>query len=573
MATHVGFLKDGQARPRRGARDAQGAFPAAEVRERGDGGAHGVRPGARGVRRRAREGARLGRGGDRLELRRRVLRALLRRSRASWTRSPRPSPSRRSSSRSRARPRPGGTHESLRRRLRAGGRRAPARLPRRARGGLHAARSAPSRTGGRSRTRARAGSSWRSSRPRRLASRSRSSSGAPSSPARRRRSGSRSSSPARSLPPRSGAASSSPSSSSCSLRGLILAPALLTGSVRTLAEHAGRQRASRSAPGLALPGRASVVLILGAHAAVTVARLRSPWVALDLLLAPALVLLAVAPPAFPGPQLRRLRIRRGPAAAGSSRSPRHPVLGLLVATFVQVAEGRTGRPPRARRLLGRVLRHRRRGRRPRSADTPGGARRRRPRISCRSSGASRRRRGGPGSSPAGGSTSGAGAGSFLFDTAGGRSLRLHGLRHGLLAGRHARRVGRAAFRILRKERQRDRTSSSPTSRRAAPSRTGLEAAGWVPMALSPSGRRLAIRDGRTLSRLRRLRPGEPEAARRLSPRGGQPRLRVRRRGDDPALPAVLQPREPQATSPRRASKSPSSPCLRRNPSSPAASTA
>ncbi len=55
----------------------------------------------------------------------------------------------------------------------------------------------------------------------------------------------------------------------------------------------------------------AVVLVLGSHAVVTVARLRSPWVVLDLVLAPALVFLAAI-------SLRLARQRRPPAFSDES---------------------------------------------------------------------------------------------------------------------------------------------------------------------------------------------------------------------------------------------------------------
>ena len=138
----------------------------------------------------------------------------------------------------------------------------------------------------------------RSSRARSAASRSappsRSSTEDPSSRARRGRRGSRSTSPGRFPPPRSGAASSSRRSSS---RFATAPPRVRSGLARGARRGAAASGASTLTPGLstaigALGRRSSCVL--AAHALVTVARLRSPWVALDLLLAPTLALLAAA---------------------------------------------------------------------------------------------------------------------------------------------------------------------------------------------------------------------------------------------------------------------------------------
>ncbi|MBK9062182.1 MAG: hypothetical protein IPL89_03170 [Acidobacteria bacterium] len=83
------------------------------------------------------------------------------------------------------------------------------------------------------------------------------------------------------------------------------------------------------------------VLVLGSHAVVTIARLRSPWVALDLILAPALVFLGL---------LAVRSVARGSVFAYESGGALQIAVigtltaasaGLILATFVQVAEGRT----------------------------------------------------------------------------------------------------------------------------------------------------------------------------------------------------------------------------------------
>ncbi|HVO49795.1 MAG TPA: hypothetical protein VMV60_02285, partial [Thermoanaerobaculia bacterium] len=86
----------------------------------------------------------------------------------------------------------------------------------------------------------------------------------------------------------------------------------------------------------------AVVAVLASHAAVTVARLRSPWVVLDLILGPALVLLA-------GLFLRFLiRFSRSqdfdvtsPAIVAAGFLAATSLLSLFAASLAQVAEGRT----------------------------------------------------------------------------------------------------------------------------------------------------------------------------------------------------------------------------------------
>ena len=262
-----------------------------------------------------------------------------------------------------------------------------------------------------------------------LRSRSRSSSGAPSSRARRPRSGSPSSSRARFRPARSGAGSSSRSSSSRSFPPAPRPPSRVRSRARPAraGRLAARRRLRLRSRGLCL---VTLFVILGAHAAVTVARLRSPWVALDLLLAPALVFLAAA--FFRDPSCSYGIATLPPR--GSDVSPILPIArgapllaACLVASFVQVAEGRIGRPARPRRVFGRPLGNRRRRRRRSSARYAGWVasaratdlvsdRRRRPKR--RRGALGRRRR------PA---RRGRGApGSFLFDAATGRSLRVRG---------------------------------------------------------------------------------------------------------------------------------------------------
>jgi len=103
----------------------------------------------------------------------------------------------------------------------------------------------------------------------------------------------------------------------------------------------------------ATPGRTAlaalalaVVFVLGSHAVVTVARLRSPWVALDLILAPTLIFLAAV---FLQALLREAFTNRY-ASAGQIAATMSTVLvalgaaillALLAASLAQVVEGRT----------------------------------------------------------------------------------------------------------------------------------------------------------------------------------------------------------------------------------------
>lgn len=274
---------------------------------------------------------------------------------------------------------------------------------------------------------------------------------------------------------------------------LILAPALLTSSVRTLASMLGASGHPVLAA-LALPG-ALVLLILGAHAAVTVARLRSPWVALDLLLAPALVLLATI-------FLRSLARNFDAFEYDGNLLPlvlalaAAPALGLLVATFVQVAEGRTD----ARRahgafsavffgIVGAAV-----------ALLGGYA------WWCASAKATdlvrvgrsvQTQQRGPWVAAGGRLSAARGGGSFLFDANGARSLRIHG--YGVVFSADGTRAawGEARFGLF--ERKDDRidvfVADLLTGRAVA---TELEAGSWG-WTLSPSGRRLAIRDTKTIS--------------------------------------------------------------------------
>jgi ABC-type transport system involved in multi-copper enzyme maturation permease subunit len=243
----------------------------------------------------------------------------------------------------------------------------------------------------------------------------------------------------------------------------------------------------------------SVVLVLGSHAAVTVARLRSPWVALDLILAPALVIFAAI----------SLRSLLGNSSADDFDAGVKPVtaalaalaaaffLALVLASFVQVAEGRTD-ARRAHGAFSVVLF----GIFGTAVTLVGGYA-----WWCASAkatdletvvGAVETAPRGPWLAAGGSLRAGLGSGSFVFDAVGGRSLRLHGgnvafSQDGTRAAWGERRFG---F-FERKDTRLDLVVADLATGRAIA--TGLETGGWSGLALSPGGRRLAVRDGQTLA--------------------------------------------------------------------------
>ncbi|HEY3350722.1 MAG TPA: hypothetical protein VGM13_13180 [Thermoanaerobaculia bacterium] len=119
---------------------------------------------------------------------------------------------------------------------------------------------------------------------------------------------------------------------------LVFLPGWLTGPAGARALWGVDLRAGQAA----LAGLALVAgCVFAAHAVVTVARLRSPWVALDLLLAPALVLLGLLAVrsiargsvfGYDGMQTLQVAAMAALAVVGA---------GLILATFAQVGEGRT----------------------------------------------------------------------------------------------------------------------------------------------------------------------------------------------------------------------------------------
>jgi hypothetical protein len=256
----------------------------------------------------------------------------------------------------------------------------------------------------------------------------------------------------------------------------------------------------------------SVLLVLGSHAVVTIGRLRSPWVALDLILGPVLVFLTAV-------FLRSLARNSlsdyygaghvNPVEAAAIILAAAFVLALVLATLVQVAEGRTD----ARRAHGAF-----------SAVLFG--------ISgaavllvggytwwCASAKATNLLSvvGGVQTAPrgswvaAGGSLrAGRGSGSFLFDAAVGRSLRLHGWNVAFSQdGTHAA-WGEQRFGFFeRKDNRSEIFVGDLASGRVIA--TGLEcASSWSDLALSPDGRRLAVRDGKTISAFDVSTPENPK---------------------------------------------------------------
>jgi hypothetical protein len=240
-----------------------------------------------------------------------------------------------------------------------------------------------------------------------------------------------------------------------------------------------------------------LVLIFGAHATVTIARLRSPWVALDLLLAPVLVLLVAT---FFG-TLMKHGIATLPLR-GFELSPVLPMLAaavlaaLAAASYAQVAAGRTD----ARRshgafsavlwgILGAVT------------AALGGytwwvASAKATNLVTVEGGVSPAPRG---AWVAAGGPLGAGRGSglFLADTAGNRSLRI---RSGdtVFSGDGARAAWtEERFGFLERERKSDLFVADLASAKAVVE-TGLTCGVWCRVALSPSGRRLAVLDGNTI---------------------------------------------------------------------------
>jgi ABC-type transport system involved in multi-copper enzyme maturation permease subunit len=257
----------------------------------------------------------------------------------------------------------------------------------------------------------------------------------------------------------------------------------------------------------------AVLLVLGSHAVVTIGRLRSPWVALDLIFAPALVFFAAV---FVSSLFRNM-VLGDPTFGGSIEPPIaalvflavSAVLALVLATLAQVSEGRTD----ARRAHGAF-----------SAVLFG--------ISgaavllvgsyvawCASakatdiesiSGGVRTAPRGPWVAAGGRLRAWRSGGTFLFDSAAGRSLRLHGWDEVFSQdGTHAA-WGQPRFGFFeRKGSRSDVFVADLASGRAV--ETGLECGtGSCRILLSPSGRRLAVVDSRNVSAYDVSTPGNPK---------------------------------------------------------------
>lgn len=242
----------------------------------------------------------------------------------------------------------------------------------------------------------------------------------------------------------------------------------------------------------------ALLLVLGSHAVVTIGRLRSPWVALDLILAPTLVVLAAV---FLQVLLRNSATSdldvRNPAEGAAIALIVAIFLALILASLVQVAEGRTD----ARRAHGAfsVVLFGILGAavvlvggyawwcasaKATSLEGVGGGVRTAPR--------------GPWVMASGRLRAWRGGGSFLFSSAGGRSLRLHGW---IVAfsqdGTHAAWGERRFGFFERKDNRSDIFIADLATGNAIA--TGLETGGWPGLALSPDGKRLAVRDAMTLA--------------------------------------------------------------------------
>ena len=244
----------------------------------------------------------------------------------------------------------------------------------------------------------------------------------------------------------------------------------------------------------------ALVVVLGSHAVVTIGRLRSPWVALDLILAPALVFFAAV-------SVRSLA--RDAYAGTSGEGGGNPVqaamitltaaflFALVVAPLVQVAEGRTD-VRRAHGAFSVVFF----GICAAAVALVGGYA-----WWCASAKATDldKVEGGAWAAPRGSWVSATGplrgwrgGGDFLFDTAGGRSLRIRSWTLAFSQDGSRAAWGEPRFGVFqRKDNRLDLFVADLATGR--PAATGLETAVWATLALSPSGRRLAVRDGQSLA--------------------------------------------------------------------------
>jgi hypothetical protein len=253
----------------------------------------------------------------------------------------------------------------------------------------------------------------------------------------------------------------------------------------------------------------AVFLVLGSHAVVTIGRLRSPWVALDLILAPALLVLAAV--------FLRSLVRN--SWADDSDAGVNPVtaalivlaaaffLALVGATFVQVAEGRTD-ARRAHGAFSVVLF----GIFGTAVALVGGyawwcAAAKATDLQGVVGGVQTAARG-PWVAAGGPLGAWRGSGTFLFDPASGRSLRVRGYDTVFSQdGTHAV-WGEPRFGFFERRDNRSEIFVADLVKGRSVA-TGLETAGWSDPTLSPDGRRLAARDGKTISAFDVSDPSNP----------------------------------------------------------------
>jgi ABC-type transport system involved in multi-copper enzyme maturation permease subunit len=243
----------------------------------------------------------------------------------------------------------------------------------------------------------------------------------------------------------------------------------------------------------------TLFFIFGANAVVTIARLRSPWTGLDLLFAPALILLAMA--------FLRSLLRNGLFGSGSFDATFD--LGLLLAglaavvlaalvaaSCAQVAVGRTD-ARRSHGVFSVVLW----GILATATAVLGGytwwvSSARATDLASIQQGFLAAPRG-PWVAAGGPLQAGRGHGLFLFDTAGGHSFRMgwgHSVfsQEGTRAAWVEKRLG-----FFDRERTSDLYVAELDSSKTV--ETGLESSPTCRVLLSPSGRRLAVRDGQSLA--------------------------------------------------------------------------